>query len=74
DSAVFSIYTKVVFNWENPEDKKMALLVRKNTGKLVFKQVVLPPYAFEVEYPGLYYWQLLEGDQVVHTGKFVVNQ
>ncbi|MFO7368932.1 MAG: zf-HC2 domain-containing protein [Bacteroidales bacterium] len=74
DSAVFSNNTTVVFNWENPEDKKMALLVRKNTGKSVFKQVVLPPYALDVEDPGLYYWQLLEGDQVVHTGKFLVNQ
>ncbi len=74
DSAVFTSNTTVVFNWENREDKKMALLVRKNTGKSVFKQVVVPPFALEIENTGLYYWQLLEGDQVVHTGKFLVNQ
>ncbi len=74
DSAVYSKNATVEFNWENPENKNVVLLVRKNTGKLVFKQIVIPPYAFEVEHPGLYYWQLLEGDQIVHTGKFSVNQ
>lgn len=74
DSAVYSKNTTIEFNWENPENKNIVLLVRKNTGKLVFKEVIIPPYAFEVEHPGLYYWQLLEGDQIVHTGKFSVNQ
>lgn len=74
DSTVFSKNTTVEFNWKSPENKNVVLLVRKNTGKLVFKQEVLPPYAIEVEHPGLYYWQLQEGDQVVYTGKFSVNQ
>jgi hypothetical protein len=72
DSAVFEIPVTVSFDWESAVHKNVTLVVRKNTGEVVFMEPAIPPYRLKLDNAGLYYWQLLADDNVVHTGKFLI--
>ncbi|MBN2762211.1 MAG: hypothetical protein JXR41_03900 [Bacteroidales bacterium] len=74
DSALFIAGASVPFHWQHVGQKLITLVVRKNTGEALFMEPVTPPFRYRISQPGLYYWQLIADDNVVYTGKFMVNK
>jgi hypothetical protein len=64
---------KVVFLLKD-YDREFLLSVINNSGKNIFEKVVKTPYTLPLDLPqGLYYWEIIENDEVVFVGKFIIR-
>ncbi len=73
DSAVFRMDQAIHFVWNTGSEQEITLIIRRNTGKIFFREKVPSAYSQKIDAPGLYYWQLMAGDEILYTGKFTVN-
>jgi len=73
DSSVVDFMKPVTFSWETRGNGNILFILRTNKGLIVRKEQGKPPLTFAPEKKGLYYWQLIADDEVVHTGRLLVK-
>jgi hypothetical protein len=73
DSAIFKVNHEIEFKWQTDSEQDLTLIIRKNTGEIISKNSVPSVYSGNIARPGLYYWQLLNDDDIIYTGKLYVK-
>ncbi len=73
NSAIYSRNQEIKFVWQTDAVLEPILLIRNNSGKTLFKENVQSAYVHKIDSLGLYYWQLMDNDEIIYTGKFLVK-
>jgi hypothetical protein len=72
----FNKNQKVEFKWNNPNDYILNIIVYNNTSKKVFEASQIKGEAYKINAPfspGLYYWKIIQNDELLKIGKFIVK-
>ncbi|MDP4280519.1 MAG: hypothetical protein Q8867_00075 [Bacteroidota bacterium] len=76
--AQFSRNERIFFKWKNSERKEISLFILNNTGnqELNFPDIQEDTISFHAGslMPGLYYYKIIEDEDIVHFGKFIIKQ
>jgi hypothetical protein len=73
-SDVFKKNETIVFNWIIPDRSSARFVLKNNRGTTLVNENVFPPVRKHLKEAGLYYWQLIIDDDVIYTGKIIVNE
>lgn len=73
NSEIYSKKQEIKFIWKTNAETELVLIIRDNSGIILFKEKVPSPFIYRINAFGLYYWQLMDKDDIIYTGKFLVK-
>jgi len=73
NSEIYTRNQEIKFNWETDARTDLVLIIRDNSGIILFKEKVPSDYIYRIKALGLYYWQLMDNNDIIYTGKFLVK-
>jgi hypothetical protein len=72
-SSKIAFGKKVIFSLKD-NNSKILLSVINNTGKSIFEETITTPFTLPLKLSrGLYYWEIIENDEVVFVSKFYIR-
>jgi len=73
-SEKFTDGDSVTFDWSINDSSIVWLVIKNNRGETMLKETVSPPVIKQLNKPGLFYWHLMVNNDIIYTGKIVVNE
>jgi len=74
DSIECSTGSSVEIRYQGAGADSLFLVLLNNLGNILFEEKITSPYSFFMQFPeGLYYWQLTDEEESLHTAKIIIR-
>jgi hypothetical protein len=74
DSIDCIVGSKVEIRYRGAVTDSLFLVMLDNLGEVLFEEKIASPYSFHMQFSeGLYYWQLTNEEEALHTAKIIIR-
>ncbi len=74
DSIEYAPGSSLELKYHSAETDSLFLVILNNRGEVLSEETVASPHKFQLQFPsGLYYWQLADEEEALHTAKIYIR-